>query len=498
MNVWKRTVERTVDQRDLVLPPTWSRRAAKSAAPVEALGILRSDPTRVVAQEVCRAITEARQMVVVSSFLLADKFVEGALQSCARRGVRVYMLLASETRLEKDPREDESRDVAMVEQHRAMLKDLAGWAFLRSSEAFHAKTVLVDPGGTNPRGWLLTSNLTREALERNEELAVRLNAAETRAAFAQLRWAFWERAQHELRDPGLFQSVNPMGRVSAPAGSDGILATAGTASVLRERFLSEVRAAKRQIVVASFGWSETHPAVQTLCERAAHGVQVIVLARPRPVAMPALLALAKSGARVFGFPWLHAKALLVDEQRGLVMSANLEPHGLDEGFELGVVLDDRRVEGLAQMLTGWANSAPFELAMAPRVGDLSGACLVWRESALQPYEVLPEREQALSPMVAQSADAIERAELPLPAQRDLPTPAHVLRLTCSVSAPQLGAKAEPVKVPNTEMVSGGASLYRERSGRVVVAVTTPEQLSDARRLADESGAAAIVVREELR
>ena len=96
--------------------------------------------------------------------------------------------------------------------------------------------------------------------------------------------------------------------------------------------------------------ARTGKRTELMCARARQGVSLTVLARVRPRAMPALVALAEAGARVLGFKWLHAKALWADSGRGLVMSANLEKHGLDGSFELGVRLDGERAEELRTRL----------------------------------------------------------------------------------------------------------------------------------------------------
>ena len=62
----------------------------------------------------------------------------------------------------------------MYEQHQDMLNRLGGFALFRSAPHFHAKFVLSDPGKRDGAGLLLTANLTKEALERNQELAVEL------------------------------------------------------------------------------------------------------------------------------------------------------------------------------------------------------------------------------------------------------------------------------------------------------------------------------------
>ena len=124
-----------------------------------------------MATAIVTLLADAQEKVVLSSFLLADKGVEDAIFEAAKRGVRVYILIASEARLGREDGEGEF-DKRVLAQHKAMLERLGGYALFRSASHFHAKVVIADPD-TRPAGILLTANLTREALERNEELAVR-------------------------------------------------------------------------------------------------------------------------------------------------------------------------------------------------------------------------------------------------------------------------------------------------------------------------------------
>lgn len=74
-----------------------------------------------------------------------------------------------------------------------MLQRLGGRVLFRSAPNFHAKCILADPEDALA-GMLLTANLTREAPERNNELAVELSDHEVRQAAELMRWAMWEAA----------------------------------------------------------------------------------------------------------------------------------------------------------------------------------------------------------------------------------------------------------------------------------------------------------------
>ena len=519
MNPWTKQFSKTIDLREESFPPSWKSRRVSTEQTAESIGrgVYRSGKSRQLAARVLGIIREARDMVVASSFLLADAEVERGLLDAAHHGVRVYLLLATETRLTREPSDDDSEfDRMVLTEHLEMLKRLAGWTLIRSAPEFHAKVVLADPTSRGA-GVLLTSNLTTEALERNEEIGLDLSAEETRKVFGFIRWAAWEGASHELVEPGQLRSVKPYEVVEIPEKGDGVVATAGSLTSIREEVLRLIHSAQQELVVSSFGWELDHPVVKSLLERIRKGLQVTVLCRVRPASMPALVALADAGATVVGFRWLHAKAVWSDVGEAIVMSANLEAQGLDRGFELGLSLTDRRVEAVEQLLRFWADSAPWQLLAEPNLGELAGKALLWRDRRFEEVDVVPEQECDLGKMEAASADDLQAAPPDPPRNRGIALPAHTLKCSWMVTAPRIaqGAKevfqpVEPLppseddgvpvkkskkrtKAKKVEPVPYQPRVFREPNGRLVVAVENREELAAAGALAKKLGAKAIVV-----
>ena len=496
---WQKPFVEIIDQRQRELPPTWASTQATAAARGErGRSVFESGRSREMANAVISLLSQAREKVVMSSFLLADKGVEDAIHEAAARGVRVYVLLASEARLGREEGEGEF-DKRVLEQHKAMLTRLGGHALFRSAPHFHAKVVVIDPE-TRPAGMLLTANLTVEALERNEELAVTLTAAEAVEVTGYLKWAMWEAAEHELVDPkDRFKATRPLGKVAHPDAGPTIVATTAATNTVRAEALQLINGARSRIVVSSFGWDEDHEVVGRLCARAREGLDVIVLARVRPSSMPALLSLAQAGAAVHGFRWLHAKAIWTDSGCTMVMSANLQRDGLDHGFELGVRLSDGRAQEVFERLMAWRGAAPWRLEPKPRLGALTGAVMLWQRGQLVDAEIKMSAEVDLGAVTAASAAALEAPRPALPEHGDLPRLAHELRCTWLVVAPTLAAKAKERRRPAEEKEQQprpyAPAVFREPNGRVVVAVRSPDELEQARAVMAEVQAATIVLAE---
>ncbi len=288
----------------------------------------------------CGLLNNARHTLIVCTFLLADKDIENAIESAADRGVRVYLMVASEVRLAQ---EDSSNlfERKCYDEHRASLKRLAGKVLVRTSSVFHAKMILADVIGTESgksSGMLFTGNLTTAGMERNEEIAVVLSEQQARESAEILKWAFWEKAEHQLIDQSKISAIKPYGKLQRPIELGSMLYTTDHCTGIRDHAMDLIDSAKESIVVSSFSWQKDHMITNALCKKAKAGVRTIVLSRMLPGSMDALAKLYHAHAEVYGFEWLHAKAILTDGNAGMVMSANIQKNGMDQGFEMGIKL----------------------------------------------------------------------------------------------------------------------------------------------------------------
>lgn len=379
--------EKLIDHSAKPLPAAWLTRT-DAAVPTHTRetapqGLWESGPEGAMRKEAVGLIRRAESIVCLSSFLLADKEVVSALLDQARLGTRVYVLTGSEKRLKTEPREDSEFDQKVFEEHKAMLDSLAGRALLRSGEALHAKYLVVDPMGSRSAGMLFTANLTPEALTRNLELAVSLEQQEILDLFALFRWGFWRQSGYELFEPGRLETSRPSGLFNIPKPIR-LAVTSSDSLTLKQQVERLVRKSKNGLFVTCFGFDQEHPSTEWIHEAAQAGRDVRVIARVRPRAshMGALLRLVEGGAKVRGHPYIHAKTILttIDGKReALVMSANLEPHGLDEGYEAGVLLRGERAKSLEGILEHWWEEAPVRLNGRGKRGDVEGEVQLYVE-----------------------------------------------------------------------------------------------------------------------
>ena len=472
--------DRTADVIEGAWIATGARPSARSGR-VER--ILQPEEQGVLSSEVVATIGRARDVVMVSSFLLADAATENALLDAAKkRSVRVYVLVASEARLEREARDDDEFGQRVFKEHCDLLDRLAGWVCLRTAEHFHAKIVLVDPA-TAPRGLLLTSNLTEDALRRNHELAVDLRPDEVRGLAALFAWAFWEAPQHELWGPGRLPPVTAAGRIPLPAASGAIVATAGTRSDLRAAVLELLRGATQRLVVATFGIGDRE-VIDLLCARAAKIPVTLLVRHPRGALLPVLRELTRSGVHVVGAgKFLHAKAIVADGARALVMSANLERHGLDEGFELGVRLGREDATAVERVLAAWEADAAFRLRDRAKLGDIQGAVQIMNGKGYKDLVVEPMHQASAGVVDVDCCTKVESAKRPIAPRLPEGKLFHRVEYAWTVRPPALARGAKLLPPPEPKADEGGNEnkapaasvpppfpIYQEPSGRRVFTV----------------------------
>jgi sugar-specific transcriptional regulator TrmB len=411
--------QKTIDRSKEPLPPLWvhppsfGRNAPRIRRRSESR-VWLIDPDGLVRSKLVEIVDGANQIVCVCSFLIADKNIVDALLRAHERGVRVYLLTASENQLLKEPRTDSEFDAERLKDHIETLRLMAGRVLVRTGEHFHSKFVLADPNSRNARGFLSTANLTSEALTRNVELAVELTVLEVRDLFEQFLIGFWKESSSELLEKGGLSRVEPTPDLGVENPRE-VLCTTREIHTLRSTADRLIEEAKSEIVVSSFGFDLQHETVQRLAAAAAAGKVVRVFARPRPnkTTMDALVALRKAGADVRGHPWLHAKCLVVNTERGwtgLMMTANLEKRGLDEGFETGALLDAKDAETLHEYAGSWQESFPLELLVDRRIGDVDGEATIWRDGELRKISVRKKGETDLHEFRVKKVEEMEGFE----------------------------------------------------------------------------------------
>jgi len=160
------------------------------------------------------AIENAKEMICLSSYIFSEPEIKEALLKASNKGIRVYMITASNKHLSTLPEENDDFNSKMYEEMRILFRDMQGKVKIRTSGNFHTKFILIDPRSkSNSSGFLLTSNLDtkglkgrviRKVFKVNPEIGIALNKTEIQEFFDQFCYGFWELSTEDSKKEGFF------------------------------------------------------------------------------------------------------------------------------------------------------------------------------------------------------------------------------------------------------------------------------------------------------
>lgn len=498
-----------VDRTGEPLGPGWLRRAPSMPEQREQVSshVWRTGMQLRFRDTLAQAIDEAEGQVLLCSFLLADERLAEALIQATERGVRVYIITASEQRLNSLISDEDDFGKRMVEQHKTLLARLAGKVLLRSAEHVHAKFLVVDAlRESTARAWLSTANFNK-ALQDSIELGVQLEPASAQALAECFHWAFWCEAQRELR------SANRLVEIKAPPAMPRrpthaqVVATLQGSNDLREMVIAMIRDAQREVLASSYGLDADHTVLDELVRAAQRGVRVCVLTRPRPAVADGVKKLAGAGIQVLAHDKLHAKALVVDGE-SMIMTANFDAFGLDSGFEVGAKLPSASAAAVEQTLREWIDIFPWvyraDASRGEHLGDFCPANKGLRDGVVR---VVEHRNQVLPDIEASDALSLDSAPEPQAQIADAAGElAQRLTLHWNVKAPRLPAGATEYKRSVEQERVRDGKLVKERmqvpfnppayqhKGVKYIVVRRAEEQEQARSTAAQLGARVVLER----
>lgn len=410
---------RTESRADQPMPPAWVSLVA--TAHVErgpengAQGVWFAESTGALRARLIELVNSASEVACISSFIIADQTLQSAVLSAAARGVRIYVLTAAEQKLlPKGPiREDEFSEKVLAE-HVQLLDDLALRTLVRSGEDLHAKYVLVDPNAPGSRGIIFTCNLATEGLTRNPELAIEVVGEDARDLFRMFLFGFWKQSKRELLELGKMTANRPF-QPDNITGPRQLPCTFAGSTRLRSEIGRLVGGARKELWIASWKFLLGHESVKAIEDAAGRGVAVRLLTSIRPSAehMGALVSLVKAGVEVRGLRYLHAKAVISDLSggpEGLMMSANFEAHGLDDGYEVGIQPSGARLASVKSILEWWWATATHSLVADRTLGQMPPTTAsLYRNGTFEEVEIAEEHQIDLGTVVARSEDEVATA-----------------------------------------------------------------------------------------
>ncbi|KXS43920.1 MAG: CDP-diacylglycerol--serine O-phosphatidyltransferase [Methanolobus sp. T82-4] len=379
---------------------------------------------KLLLKEIISLINSAKEQICLASFLISDAELVDALLKAAEKGVDIYLLTASEAKLESEPAEDNEFEKKTTEEHKKLLGKLVGKVLVRTAHHLHTKFVIVDPNSDKPCGFILTSNLTTEALIRNPEIGVKIYGNEVKDLFQQFCTGFWNESERELLEAGKLSVVGETMRGYVPESftSSYICYTTSRMSTIQENIIKLINDSKGELWACAFGFQQDNKVMETLVNASKQGRKVTVLARPRPhiSSRDALLDIVQNGGNVYGLDWLHAKcivAMVNGKYTAVVMTANIEDRSMVTGFETGILLDGKEAENLKDLMEYWMTQAQYKLENKVKRGDIQGKVKLWDGDKFVDKSVEPLYERNMGSLQAKKGKDVATAKpksFPLP------------------------------------------------------------------------------------
>ena len=339
------------------------------------------------------ALQEAKETIMLCSFILSDEEIINEILNAAKRKVRCYLLFSTEVQLRKEYYNTDITEFnkKTLASHKKMLDQMVGKALARTNEHLHAKYLLVDYGTPDQNGYLCTANFTYDALTRNQEVGIILKKREIKELFEFFRLGFWSESNQELARLNSWDDVKPESLTNLEEFTR-IRTTSNSTQGIKKEILKILNHTRGPLIVASYGLEFDHAVVKKLSEEA--GIRKItIITRPREKNVAAIKLLSNAGAIIISYDFLHAKFICAPKNNlALIMTANLETRGLDTGYEAGVLLEEPQdINDLLQISTEWITHAFYKWNNGGNVQTLEpGLIAIPKAQNLEETEIIPE------------------------------------------------------------------------------------------------------------
>ncbi|WMT50540.1 MAG: phospholipase D-like domain-containing protein [Ferroplasma sp.] len=441
--------------------------------------------------EVVKVISQTKQFLCVSSFLIQDSKIIDEIRKCYERGARVYILTAAETQLSDPNEDDDSTLEARKKASRDMLNNLGSHVLIHTGNNLHAKFLVSDPK-TQPKAIVFTSNLTVRALTENIELAVELSEKlEVMELFRQFLYGFWAIAEREL-DP--YRKLSPINRhpefLDINYKPEKLKWTLDNQLLIKDVLEKMIDSAETYISLSAWTIDSEHPLAEKIIKKASEGVKVTLFTRPHNANKEFISKLISNGGTVYCHKLLHAKSIIVDGKDGLIMTANISKLGLDEGFETAVILTKAQIDTLAEIHREWQYRCEYKSEQNIMLKDIKDRWINLNRS----FEELPKPEkteihlEVTAKTLRDYYDGNIDPYIPIKEQKN--TDNKEIHYTITLLPPTLPPEVEKMK-PKEE---NNLKIYHTKKGNYIC-IKTKEQLPEAEELSKQNHAIIVLCNE---
>ncbi len=313
---------------------------------------------RTIHQKCIDLIKDATEFICISSFLFENNTeLCRELYNVSKKGIRIYLLLASQVLLDKI--KDDIEDHENLKSHIQFLNEAGqGFMFIHSGEV-HSKFILIDPKSEHSQGILLTANITKRALEKNNEIGIELDSHQVKELHRQFLYGFYgekttEYKFNKITKSAKLEPISPVA-INLKKGKD-IIWTTNQSKLIAEsidEFLETID--KEEILISCWNVVLDNNISKQILDKINDKSKILLPRRPKNY--DAISQFLEKGASIRCNSLQHAKFIMTNNM-ALLFSSNLESQGLEKGFESGIILRDKKeIENLRKIFNHWYENA---------------------------------------------------------------------------------------------------------------------------------------------
>lgn len=310
-------------------------------------------------EQILKIIENSEQVLKICSFIVTDRAIYEAILNKARYAkTAVFILTQLDAAKLKDlaylsealPDEEIKEDTGQT--HLSFISKLyEQGVHVRASTTAHAKFIIAD----RSRGLITSANLTTRSLTLNVESGVRLSDFDSREldklfdVIFQQGTTYRQYIKHNKTKTFVVQNaINVDAKLLPnPANSNLRYSYESDSRSLYDEILRIVNESEQYVFISAFsivGLENLPELIKAIKEALSRSVQIKLFCRGMNHRTDHLLGcetLASLGCQIFGDGYNHSKGI-VSEKSAMIFTANIDGyHGLKNGFEVGLVVDDK-------------------------------------------------------------------------------------------------------------------------------------------------------------
>jgi len=458
------------------------------------------------------SIDRSNEMICITSYIFSEPDIKRHLLKASKRGIRVYMLTASNKHLKERPDEDDDFNKRMYIEMDNLFNELQGKIKIRTSENFHTKFLLIDP--LNPvtrKGFLLTSNfdtkglkgrIINDRLKVNPEICIRLSNQEIIDFFNQFCYGFWIESTGESKIDGFFPIKSQLNK---DFKLKNVIFNSREYHHLDKAIIDLITNHPGKLIICTYGISTDNIIFKKIIDELKSGREVIILTRPRDKNMPALLELIEKGAIVYGHDDIHAKVILIENHRdikGILMTANIENISFSTSFESAKILNRDEAQAILKILENWIKNFPLVLKNTCSKKDIKGEIRIWNsyKSELEKKEIIEVFTVEIeTDNLSKSIENYYDSKIP---ERNFKKPNNdkkiykKIKYKYKIVPPTLPIKAKKFEIEdksevNKNLKNNNLPIYKLKD-KFYIVIKDPSQIENAKRLAKKYANSEIV------